>query len=163
MANDVPTQVIVAAFDGIDSAKEAFDDLKQLEKEKSIKIENAAILQKDDDSKLHIRDVKDMTGTRGAVLGGVTGAVVGVIAGPVGWVALGGAAIGGLVAKLKDGGFDNSRLEKWGDQLKPGTSALVAVVDQIWVRDVEAALQEAARDVMTLEIGKDIATQLADR
>ena len=162
MTNDVPTQVIVAAFDGMDSAKEAFEDLKQLEKEKSIKIENAAILRKDHDSKLHIRDVKDMTGTRGAVLGGVTGAVVGVITGPVGWVALGGAAIGGLVAKLKDGGFDNSRLEQWGDRLQPGTSALVAVVDQIWVREVEAALKEDARDVMTLEIGKDIATQLAD-
>ena len=162
MTNDVPTQVIVAAFDGMDSAKEAFDDLKQLEKEKSIKIENAAILRKDHDSKLHIRDVKDMTGTRGVVLGGVLGGVVGVIAGPVGWVALGGAAIGGLVAKLKDGGFDNSRLEQWGDRLQPGTSALVAVVDQIWVREVEAALKEDARDVMTLEIGKDIATQLAD-
>ena len=77
-------------------------------------------------------------------------------------MALGGAAIGGLVAKLKDGGFDNNRLEQWGDQLKPGTSALVAVVDNIWVRDVEAALQKATRDIMTLEIGKDIATQLAD-
>ncbi len=163
MTSDVPTQVIVAAFDGMDSAKEAFDDLKQLEKEKSIKIENAAILRKDHDSKLHIRDVKDMTGTRGAVLGGITGAVVGVIAGPVGWVALGGAAIGGLVAKLKDGGFDNSRLEQWGDRLKPGSSGLVAVVDHLWVRDVEAALKEKARDVMTLEIGKEIATQLEDR
>ena len=162
MTNDVPTQVIVAAFDGMDSAKEAFDDLKQLEKEKSIKVENAAILRKDHDSKLHIRDVKDMTGTRGVVLGGVTGAIVGVITGPVGWVALGGAAIGGLVAKLKDGGFDNSRLEQWGDRLQPGTSALIAVVDHIWVRDVEAALKEDAREVMTLEIGKDIATQLAD-
>ncbi len=160
MSNDVPKQVIIAAFDGIDSAKEAFDDLKQLEKEKSIKIENAAILQKDDDSKLHIRDVKDMTGTRGAVLGGVTGAIVGAITGPVGWVAFGGAAIGGLVAKLKDGGFDNSRLEQWGAQLQPGTSALVAVIDHTWVHDVEAALQEAARDVVTLEIGKEISAQL---
>ena len=162
MTSDVPTQVIVAAFEGMDSAKEAFDDLKQLEKEKSIKIENAAILRKDHDSKLHIRDVKDTTGTRGAVLGGVTGAVVGVITGPVGWVALGGAAIGGLVAKLKDGGFDNSRLEQWGDRLQPGTSALVAVVDHIWVRDVEAALKEKARDVMTMEISHDIAAQLTD-
>ncbi len=31
MTSAVPTQVIVAAFDGMDSAKEAFDDLKQLE------------------------------------------------------------------------------------------------------------------------------------
>ncbi len=162
MTNDVPTQVIVAAFDGMDSAKEAFDDLKQLEKEKSIKIENAAILRKDHDSKLHIRDVKDMTGTRGAVLGGVTGAVVGVIAGPVGWVALGGAAIGGLVAKLKDGGFDNSRLEQWGDRLQPGTSAIVAVIDHTWVRDVEAALKEDAREIMTMEISDEIAAQLTD-
>ncbi len=162
MTNDVPTQVIVAAFDGMDTAKEAFDDLKQLEKDKSIKIENAAILQKDHDSKLHIRDVKDMTGTRGVVLGGVTGAIVGVITGPVGWVALGGAAIGGLVAKLKDGGFDNSRLEQWGDKLQPGTSALIAVVDHIWVRDVEAALKEDAREIMTMEISDEIAAQLTN-
>ena len=162
MTRDVPTQVIVAAFDGMDTAKEAFDDLKQLEKEKSIKIENAAILRKDNDSKLHIRDVKDMTGTRGGVIGGLIGGVVGVITGPVGWVALGGAAIGGLVAKLKDGGFDNSRLEQWGDRLQPGTSALIAVVDHIWVRDVEAALKETARDVMTMEISDEIAAQLTD-
>lgn len=162
MTNDVPTQVIVAAFDGMDTAKEAFDDLKQLEKDKSIKIENAAILQKDHDSKLHIRDVKDMTGTRGLVGGGVIGAIVGVITGPVGWMALGRAAIGGLVAKLKDGGFDNSRLEQWGDKLQPGTSALIAVVDHIWVRDVEAALKEDAREVMTLEISDEIAAQLTN-
>ncbi len=160
MANDVPRQVIVAAFDGVDGAAKAFDGLKELERERSIKIDNAAILQKDNDSKLKVRDVKDMTGTRGAVLGGVLGGVVGVITGPVGWVALGGAAIGGLVAKLKDGGFDNSRLEQVGEQLKPGTSALVAVVDHIWVREVEAALKEAARDVIALEIGDEIAAQL---
>ena len=162
MANDVPRQVIVAAFDGMDAAAKAFDGLKELEKAGTIKIDNAAILQKDNDSKLTVRDVKDMTGTRGAVLGGITGAVVGVIAGPVGWVALGGAAIGGLVAKLKDGGFDNSRVEQWAEQLKPGTSALVAVVDHVWVREVEAALKEAARDIMTLEIGDAIAGQLEE-
>jgi len=160
MTSDVPTQVIVAAFDWMDGAKEAFDSLGKLEKEKSIKIENAAILQKDNFARVQIRDVKDMTGTRGAVLGGVLGAVVGAITGPVGWVAVGGAAIGGLVAKLKDGGFDNKRLEQLGESLKPGSSAIVAVVDHIWVRDVEAALRESARDVTTVEIGKEIAQQL---
>ena len=160
MANDVPRQVIVAAFDGVDGAAKAFDGLKELERERAIKIDNAAILQRDNDSKLTVRDVNDMTGTRGAVVGGITGAVVGVIAGPVGWAALGGAALGGLVAKLKDGGFDNSRVEQWAEQLKPGTSALVAVVDHIWVREVEAALKEAARDVLTMEIGDEIAGQL---
>ena len=162
MANDVPRQVIVAAFDGVETAAKAYDGLKALERERAIKIDNAAILQRDDDSKLTVRDVKDMTGTRGAVLGGITGAIVGVIAGPVGWVALGGAAVGGLVAKLKDGGFDDKRVEQWADQLKPGTSALVAVVDHIWVREVESALKEAARDVITMEIGAEIAGQLEE-
>ncbi|MCI0832652.1 MAG: DUF1269 domain-containing protein, partial [Chloroflexi bacterium] len=64
------------------------------------------------------------------------------------------------VAKLKDGGFDNARLEQVGEQLKPGTSALVAVVDHIWVREVEAALEKEARDVIALEIGEEIAAQL---
>jgi predicted metal-dependent phosphoesterase TrpH len=39
----------------------------------------------------------------------------------------------------------------------------VAVVDHIWVREVEAALKEAARDVITLEIGDEIAAQLEER
>ncbi len=88
------------------------------------------------------------------------GAVVGVLAGPVGWAALGGAVIGGLAAKLHDGGFKDERLKKLGEGLGPGNSAIVAVVEHTWVRDVEKQMAEAGADVVTEQISADIAAQL---
>jgi uncharacterized membrane protein len=157
---DAPIQVIVAAFEDEQSADGALTKLRQAEKEKLISIKDAAVLRRDEHAKLHVKETGEMTGTRGAVYGGVAGAVIGVIAGPVGWAALGGAAIGGLVAKLRDSGFKNERLEQWGANLTPGSSAIVAVIEHRWVQEVEKMLRESAKDVLSLAVADEIATQL---
>jgi len=153
--------LVVAAFKDEDSAKAALKELKQAQKAKLIKIENAAVLRKDEKGKLHIKETHDMGGGKGAVFGGVGGAAIGLIAGPALVVpAAVGALVGGLVAKLRDSGFSNQRLETLGEGLQPGTSAIVAVVEHTWVAQVEEALAEAEADVMTAEIQADIAAQL---
>jgi uncharacterized membrane protein len=159
--SDVPVQLIVAAFQDEDAAKEALKTLKEAQKEGLIKIENAAVLRKDEKGKLHIRETHDMGGGKGAALGGVGGAAVGLIAGTAlaAPVAV-GVLIGGLVAKLRDSGFSNQRLETLGENLQPGSSAIVAVVEHTWVAQVEEALAEAEADLTTAEIGADIASQL---
>jgi uncharacterized membrane protein len=159
--SDVPVQVIVAAFQDEDAAKGALKALKQARKEGLIKIENAAVLRKDEKGKLHIKETHDMGGGKGAALGGVGGAAIGLIAGAAlaAPVAV-GALIGGLYTKLRDSGFSNKRLESMGEGLKPGTSAIVAVVEHTWVAKVEEALAEAQAEVMTAEIQADIASQL---
>jgi uncharacterized membrane protein len=159
--SDNPVQLVVAAFKDEDSAKEALMELKQAQKEKLIKIENAAVLRKDEKGKLHIKETRDMGGGKGAVLGGVGGAAIGLIAGPALVVPVAvGALVGGLAAKLRDSGFSNQRLEALGIGLQPGTSAIVAVVEHTWVAQVEEALAEAEADVITAEIQADIAQQL---
>jgi uncharacterized membrane protein len=159
--SDNPVQLVVAAFKDEDSAKEALMELKQAQKEKLIKIENAAVLRKDEKGKLHIKETRDMGGGKGAVLGGVGGAAIGLIAGPALVVPVAvGALVGGLAAKLRDSGFSNQRLEALGEGLQPGTSAIVAVVEHTWVAQVEEALAEAEADVITAEIQVDIAQQL---
>jgi len=159
--SDVPVQLIVAAFDDERAAKEALKTLKEAKKAGLIKIENAAVLRKDEKGKLHIKETQDMGGGKGAVFGGVAGAAIGLIAGPALVVpAAVGALVGGLTAKLRDTGFSNQRLETLGEGLQPGSSAIVAVVEHTWVDKVEEALAEAEADVMTAEIKADIATQL---
>ena len=159
--SDNPVQLVVAAFKDEDSAKEALMELKQAQKEMLIKIENAAVLRKDEKGKLHIKETRDMGGGKGAVLGGVGGAAIGLIAGPALVVPVAvGALFGGLAAKLRDSGFSNQRLEALGEGLQPGTSAIVAVVEHTWVAQVEEALAEAEADVITAEIQADIAQQL---
>ena len=159
--SDVPVQLIVAAFNDEQAADEALKALKQAKRERLIGIENAAVIRKDEKGKLHIRETADLGGGRGAVLGGVAGAAIGLIAGPALVVpAAVGALVGGLTAKLKDSGFSDERLRTLGEGLTPGSSAIVAVIDHKWVREVEKELEEAGADMLTAELQSDIAAQL---
>ncbi len=159
--SEVSVQLIVAAFKDEKAAKEALKVLKQAQKEKLIKIENAAVLHKDKKGKLHISETVDMGGGKGAALGGVAGAAIGLIAGPALLVPVAvGALVGGLTAKLRDSGFSNARLEALGAGLKPGSSAIVAVVEHTWEAQVKQALAQSEADLFTSAISADIAEQL---
>jgi uncharacterized membrane protein len=159
--SEVPIQLIVAAFKDEKTAKQALKALKQAQKDKKIKIDNAAVLHKDAKGKLHIQETADMGGGKGATLGGVAGAAIGLIAGPALLVpAVVGALVGGLTAKLRDSGFSDARLAALGEGLKPGSSAIVAVVEHTWVNQVKKAMAEAGADTLTASISADISQQL---
>jgi uncharacterized membrane protein len=160
--SDVPIEVIVAAFQTEDGAKQALKELKDAKHQGLIKIDDAAVISKDAKGKLHIKETADMSTGKGAGIGAVIGGVVGLIAGPVG-VGLGaaaGAAIGGIAAH-GDAGFKDERLETIGAGLEPGTSAIVAVVEHEWVAAVQAQLEEDASDVMAQQLSADIHEQLS--
>ena len=159
--SDVPVQLIVAAFQDEKAADEALKGLKQARKENLIRIENAAVLRKDQKGKLHIKETADMGGGKGAALGGVAGAAIGLIAGPALLVPVAvGALVGGLAAKLRDSGFSDERLKKVGEGLKPGSSAIIAIVEHKWVEQVEKEMEEAGADLFTEALGADISEQL---
>jgi len=157
---DVPIQIVVAAFNSHDGAAQALKQLKEAQSARLIKIDSVAVLTKDADGKLDVKEPSDWGGGRGTVVGGVTGAAVGLLAGPVGWAIGLGALVGGLAAKLRDSGFSDERLRQLGGSLKPSTSALVAVVEHRWVADLEKQLASAGADTLTAEIGADIAREL---
>jgi len=159
--SDVPVQLVVAAFQDEKAADAALKELKTLKRERLIGIQNAAVIRKDEKGKLHIRETADLGGGRGAALGGVAGAAIGLIAGPALVVpAAVGALVGGLMAKLKDSGFSDERLETLGEGLTPGSSAIVAVIEHKWVDQVQKELEEAGADLVTAQLQADIATQL---
>jgi len=159
--SDIPVEVIVAAFQSEDGAKQALNQLKQAKSQGLIKIDDAAVIRKDAKGKLHIKETADMSTGKGAGIGAVIGGVVGLLAGPVG-VGLGaaaGAAIGGIAAH-GDAGFKDERLETIVAGLEPETSAIVAVVEHKWVAAVQEALEEEATDVMAQRLSADIHEQL---
>ncbi len=160
--SDVPVQLIVAAFPDEKAADNALKELKKAKKQKLIKIENAAVIRKDQKGKIHIKETADLGGGQGAVLGGVAGAAIGLIAGPALVVPMAvGALVGGLTAKAKDMGFSDERLKTIGEGLTPGSSAIIAVVDLTWVEQVEKELAEEGADLFTAQLEADIASQLA--
>jgi uncharacterized membrane protein len=159
---DVPMQLIIAAFHDENGADAALKEIKAAKRDGWIKIDNAAVIRRDANDKLHINDTRDMGGGKGAVVGGVIGAVVGVIFPPALLASAGiGAVAGGLIAKFSDGGLPDSRLREIGEALKPGTSAIVAVIEHVWVAEVEAQMAAQGAQVFVDTVKADIAEQLA--
>ena len=83
---------------------------------------NTAVLFVTDDGEAKFVESKDWGAGRGALLGGA----IGILGGPIGIVA--GAGIGALASKLRDSGFKNDELERLGQSLAPGTSAVVVEI-----------------------------------
>jgi len=159
--SDVPVQMLIAAFNEEKAADEALQELKEAKWAGLIAIDNAAVLRRDEKNKLHIKETGDWGGGKGAVAGGAIGAAAGILLGP-GALVTGavGALIGGLAAKLRDSGFSDERLKQVGEGLKPGTSAIIAIIEHKWVAEMEKEMAEAGADVFTEEISADIAAQL---
>jgi uncharacterized membrane protein len=158
---DAPVQLLIAAFQDEGGASAALQMLKEAKKEKLVAIKDAAVLRKDTQGKLHVSETGDMTGTRGGAIGAVVGAGLGIITGGAALAIAGvGAVAGGLAAKLRDSGFNDARLRKLGEGLKPGSSAIVAVIEHTWVKDMEEELRKAGAEVVTEAIAADIAAKL---
>lgn len=160
--SQVPVELIVAAFQTEDGADNALKQLKAAKKERLIAIQNAAVIRRDKNDKLHISETADWGGGKGAAVGAIVGGAIGIIF-PPSLLAAGaiGAGIGALGAKLRDSGFKDDNLKEIGSALKPGTSAIVAVVEHTWVADLERELAEEGAKTVRQAITADIAAQLA--
>lgn len=85
----------------------------------------AATLSADANGKIHVKELKDMDGGKGATIGGVIAAGLGLFAGALLIPAAVGAAVGGMAAKLGDSGFPNADLKARAARVAPGSSALL--------------------------------------
>lgn len=161
--SEAPLELIVSAFQTERGADEALDAIIQAKKDKLVKIHEAAVVRRDAGGKLHISERGDLSTGGGAASGAAIGAVIGLFGGPIGALVGGaaGAAIGGLAAKLIDTGIPDDRLKQIGEALKPGTSAIVAMIEHSWVDEAQAELQRAGGDTLAAAVTEDIKNQLA--
>ena len=161
--SDAPIQFIVAAFNDEDAAKAALKELKKAKKAHLIAIQDAAVITRDKKNKIHIKEEGGWTGGKGAVSGVALGVGIGLLTGGTGLVlGAAGAAIGGIIGKVRDTGFNDDRLKAIGESLQPETSAIVAIIEHKWVADLETEMEEMGADVMHAAIAADIAEQLAE-
>jgi len=90
---------------------------------------------------------------RDASVGAVLGGVIDLLGGPAGVAA--GAAAGGVVGYLTGDavGIPRDKVESMKASLTPDSSALVVVLDDRWVKDVQHDLEQAqAREVIANQI-----------
>jgi uncharacterized membrane protein len=127
--------LVVAKFKDEGGAKDAIVAVKGA----GIKLADQVVVLNNGDGNQTFKEGKDAGGGKGFVYGGATTAVLGVLLGPVGWTVMGGALIGGMIAKLHDAGIPTKDIEALGGSLEPGHAAAVAVAqegDQDRVTDI---------------------------
>jgi len=151
----VELSFVAAIFDDVSAAKEAYKALKDLNREGLFDILAAAYMEKTDRSKIKVHEYKDWSGKKGAVVGGGVGAIVGIIGSTVLLPLTVGALIGGTLAHVHDTKFSNKDLNELANTLPPGTSALVAIVEDDSVEPVEEELtKEGGKKVHSGEVPK---------
>ena len=136
------TELVVTMFDGEDAASTAYEALRRLEQDGGIAILDAATLVKHGDGTSEIKDTQDVDTRHGAYFGVISGALIGLLGGPAGALigSVAGAATGAASASMIDLGFPKADLQAIDDQLDPGSSALVVLVEMTWLDQLDAAL-----------------------
>jgi uncharacterized membrane protein len=120
--------MMVLAFQDEYKADEVLSTLKQLDVEAIVDLKSAAVVVREVDGRVRIRETRDFDAKQGAIGGAVAGGLLGLLGGSLLRGAILGAAGGALAGKGIDLGLDDEYLKSIGESLGSGTSALVALV-----------------------------------
>lgn len=147
--------VFVGVYDDRDGAMADYEVLKQMHVDKVVGTYDAAVVDKDDSGKLHVRKHEKPT-QHGAWSGLAAGAILGLIFPPgmlVGGII--GAATGGLVGHLREG-MSRSDMQEIGAMLSEGDSALIVIGESKLQQALAKAMKRANR-TMEKQINADAA------
>ena len=141
--DDAEQDLYVAAYSDRNTAEEDWNALKQLASDDVIKLEALALVNRDEDGKIHVKDTTNEPGI-GAVVGAVGGALVGLIFPPA---LLASAAVGAGVGAGAGAVIDRVTKRKIKSDVEwavpVGGSGIVVVFDEQWVNEVERSLTRA--------------------
>src|SRR6266511_2441580 len=157
------TELVVMMFDDEDAASAAYAALRRLEQNGGIAILDAATLVKHGDGTSEIKDTQDVDTRHGAYFGVISGALIGLLGGPAGALigSVAGAATGAASASMIDLGFPKADLQALDDQLAPGSSALVVLVEATWLDKLDDALASFAGRSTSRSLHSDRADRIA--
>lgn len=139
--NHVRVELAAAVFPNTFEAQAALSDLLKMHKSGAIELIDAAVMVRETSGELRIKETAELTPGKGAKRGALVGAVIGVVFPPAILAAAAiGAAAGAVTGKVTDQGFENKMLEEIAEELEPGKSAIIAVVEHTWYEKMMGAV-----------------------
>ena len=140
---DHTTDVLVGGYPGIDAALTDFDALAKLVEDKKVEMEAAILITHAEDGSVNVAQTADHRGRKGVEWGGAVGVLVGLAAPPLLAATAVGAVAGGLLGRFVDHRVETQMHDKIGENLPPGTAAILATFDESQRLAVEQALPGA--------------------
>jgi uncharacterized membrane protein len=120
------SDLIVVGFKDEFKADEVLIELRKLQLEYLIDLEDAAVVVRNQEGKVKIKQAQELVAS-GAISGGYWGLLIGIIFfNPI--LAFFGAAVGALSGALTDIGIDDNFIRDIGSTIEPGTSAIFVLV-----------------------------------
>ncbi len=132
--------LVAGTYSDADAAGKDFTALKAGENDGEYKVVGSVVMSRGADGKVTVDEEGDGRTGGGAVLGGTAGLVVGLFAPPLLAATAVGAGIGAVAGHLSKRHAEKQMGVELEEYLPPGSSAVVAVVDDEWADKVEAAL-----------------------
>lgn len=136
----------VATYDDADSASDDFAALKAAQKDGLILI-GAVVMSRPDANDVKVKEVHSGDVAGGASIGAIGGLVVGLFAPPLLLATVVGAGVGAGVGELVKRHEEKELGVDADEYLPPGSSAIVAVVDDAYLDNVERALGKADKKI----------------
>jgi uncharacterized membrane protein len=140
------TDLIVLTFNTNTGADAMLQTLRDLQGDSFIEILDAVTVTKDSKGDIQVRQPLEVGPEKGAAFGALTGTIVGLLGGPGGALVglVSGAVTGGAAAAVMESSLPQEDIKAMAvDELKPGESALLVYLDEVWVDQIE----ETARDL----------------
>ncbi len=133
--------VLVAAYQALDSAEADFDALVRRVQDKQIRTEGVILVKRDTDGQVTVSQTGDHLGRKGLGWGGGVGLVVGLLSPPLlASVVVGGAVGGAMGRRFARHRADAGIEEHLGENLRPGTVRNVVFDLQPATEEEEKAL-----------------------
>ena len=164
------SKFVVVIFPNETKAYDGVRALKELHADGSLTVYGMAVIAKDGQGKVAVRDAAD-SGPLGTAAGALVGALVGIIGGPA--AALTGLAGGALIGSLWDLfslGVGTDFIDKVSKELVPGKTAIIAEIAETWVTPLDTrmgalggvVLRTWRADYEDEQIGREIAAAKVD-
>lgn len=142
-------ELVVIAFDNPTEADNALAELRRLQQEYLVDLEDAVVAVRRPDGEVHLKQSVSLVGAgaaSGGLWGGLWGSLVGLLfLNPLAGFALGGvvgAGMGALAARLTDYGINDDFIRSLAKTLEPGHSALFVLIRKA---QPEKVLREMSR------------------
>jgi uncharacterized membrane protein len=162
--------ILVVVFENESKAYEGSQALRELEIEGSIHLYAKAVLIRDADGKIQMKQSSDL-GPAGTAGGLVIGALIGLLGGPTAAaIGAGTGMFGGFLYDMAHVGVGQDYLDGVGKSLKPGKAAVVAEIWEDWIVPVDTKMEalggvifrHTRKDILDLQVERDITTLKAE-
>jgi uncharacterized membrane protein len=135
------SSLVVISFDSPDEAAVVLESLRAQSKYGNISFKDTAVVSKDADGKVHVKNEVSQGIMTATGVGALLGLLLGGLLFPVAGILL-GAGGGALVGKFMDLGVDSKFVKEVSESIQPGTSALFVLVHDANPDVVRAILAE---------------------